>query len=142
MLEEDIENDRYIEIWNIVFSQYNSTKGLERSQYPELPSKNIDTGSGLERLACIFQHTQTNYETDLFFPMIKFLEDYTNHSYHEEEYQMAFRVIVDHIRSVTFAIADGALLSNEGRGYVLRRILRRAVRYGKILGIHQPFYIN
>ncbi len=139
MLEEDIENDRYIEIWNIVFSQYNSTKGLERSQYPELPSKNIDTGSGLERLACIFQHTQTNYETDLFFPMIKFLEDYTNHSYHEEEYQMAFRVIVDHIRSVTFAIADGALLSNEGRGYVLRRILRRAVRYGKILGIHQPF---
>ena len=139
LLKEDIENDRYIEIWNIVFSQFNSVKGLNRNQYPELPSKNIDTGSGLERLACIFQHTKTNYETDLFMPMIKFLEDYTHHSYNEEQYQMAFRVIVDHIRSVSFAIADGAILSNEGRGYVLRRILRRAVRYGKILGIKEPF---
>ena len=139
LLRKDIENDRYIEIWNIVFSQYNSVSGLPREQYPELPSKNIDTGSGLERLACIFQETETNYETDLFMPMIKFLEQHTGCSYDNPAYKMAFRVIVDHVRSVTFAIADGATFANEGRGYVLRRILRRAVRYGKKLGIKQPF---
>lgn len=139
MLKEDIENDRYIEIWNIVFSQFNSVSGLSREEYPELPSKNIDTGSGLERLACIFQGTETNYETDLFMPMIKFVEDYTGISYEKSADKMPFRVIVDHIRSVTFAVADGAMLSNEGRGYVLRRILRRAVRYGRILGINEPF---
>lgn len=139
MLVEDIENDRYIEIWNIVFSQYNSISGLSRNEYPELPSKNIDTGSGLERLACIFQETETNYETDLFMPLIQFIEKETGHSYQNKEDQMAFRVIVDHIRSVTFAVADGATLSNEGRGYVLRRILRRAVRYGKKLGLNKPF---
>ena len=140
LLEEDIDNDRYIEIWNIVFSQYNSITGVKREDYPELPSKNIDTGSGLERLACIFQGTESNYETDLFMPLIKFVEDYTHHQYDESpEVKMAFRVIVDHIRSVTFAVADGAMLSNEGRGYVLRRILRRAVRYGRKLGINEPF---
>ena len=139
MLQEDIENDRYIEIWNIVFSQFNSVSGLNRSEYPELPSKNIDTGSGLERLACIFQETETNYETDLFMPLIKFIEDYTGILYKDSKEKMPFRVIVDHIRSVTFAVADGAMLSNEGRGYVLRRILRRAVRYGRILGINEPF---
>lgn len=139
MLEEDIENDRYIEIWNIVFSQFNSVTGLARENYPELPSKNIDTGSGLERLACIFQGTETNYETDLFMPMIEFVEKYTGISYEKSIDKMPFRVIVDHIRSVTFAVADGAMLSNEGRGYVLRRILRRAVRYGRILGINEPF---
>lgn len=139
MLAEDIENDRYIEIWNIVFSQFNSISGLSRDEYPELPSKNIDTGSGLERLACIFQETETNYETDLFMPLIEFIEKETGHSYNKEEDKMAFRVIVDHIRSVTFAVADGATLSNEGRGYVLRRILRRAVRYGKKLGLNEPF---
>lgn len=139
MLAEDIENDRYIEIWNIVFSQFNSITGLSREEYPELPSKNIDTGSGLERLACIFQQTETNYETDLFMPLIEFVEKETGHSYQNEADKMAFRVIVDHIRSVTFAVADGATLSNEGRGYVLRRILRRAVRYGRKLGLNQPF---
>lgn len=139
MLIEDIENDRYIEIWNIVFSQYNSILGLKRSEYPELPSKNIDTGSGLERLACIFQETQTNYETDLFMPLIAFIEEKTGRSYNNPDDKMAFRVIADHIRSVTFAVADGAIISNEGRGYVLRRILRRAVRYGKKLGLNQPF---
>ena len=136
MLKEDIENDRYIEIWNIVFSQYNSKTNLDRSEYPELPSKNIDTGCGLERLACVMQEVDTNYETDLFMPMINYIEDLTGIKYTD---QMAFRVIVDHIRSVTFAIADGATLSNEGRGYVLRRILRRAVRYGKKLGIKGLF---
>ena len=136
LLVDDIENDRYIEIWNIVFSQYNSKTNLKRSEYPELPSKNIDTGSGLERLACIMQEVDTNYESDLFMPMIKFLEEYTGVKYTG---QMAFRVIVDHIRSVTFAVADGAILSNDGRGYVLRRILRRAVRYGRKLGINDVF---
>ena len=136
MLKEDIENDRYIEIWNIVFSQFNSKIGVPRSEYKELPSKNIDTGSGLERMACVMQGVETNYETDLFWPYIEYLEKYTGIKYTD---QMAFRVIVDHIRSVTFAISDGALLSNEGRGYVLRRILRRAVRYGRKLGIKEPF---
>ncbi len=139
LLTDDIENDRYIEIWNIVFSQFNSVPGLKRSEYPELPSKNIDTGSGLERLTCIFQGTETNYETDLFWPLITYLEKITNHKYSSATDKMAFRVIVDHIRSVTFAISDGAILSNEGRGYVLRRILRRAVRYGRNLGIDGAF---
>ena len=138
MLEEDMDNERYIEIWNIVLSQFNSVTNLSRDEYPELPSKNIDTGSGLERLACIFQETETNYETDLFLPLINFVEDYTGIKY-EGENKMAFRVIADHVRSVSFAVADGAMISNEGRGYVLRRILRRAVRYGKRLGINEPF---
>ncbi len=137
LLREDLDNDRYIEIWNIVLSQFNSTSGLDRSKYPELPSKNIDTGSGLERLACIFQGTESNFETDLFMPYIKFVEDLSGIKY--EDNKMAFRVIADHVRSVSFAIADGAVLSNEGRGYVLRRLLRRAVRYGKKLGLNEPF---
>lgn len=141
LLQEDIENDRYIEIWNIVFSQFNSTSGLKREDYPELPSKNIDTGGGLERFACVFQNVETNYETDLFMPMIKYVEKLSNIDYLncDESQKMAFRVIVDHIRSVVFALADGAILSNEGRGYVLRRILRRAVRMGRKLGINDPF---
>ena len=139
MLKEDIENDRYIEIWNIVFSQFNAQTGVNRSEYKELPSKNIDTGSGLERLACVMQGVETNYETDLFMPLIEKLEEMTGVKYTG---QMAFKVISDHIRSVTFALSDGANLSNEGRGYVLRRILRRAVRYGKVLGMDKPFMYN
>jgi len=135
-IRDDIENDRYIEIWNIVFSQYNAIPGKKRSEYPELPNKNIDTGCGLERVACVLQGAKTNYETDLFMPIIRKIEticglDYTG--------QMAFKVIADHIRTVTFAIADGAVLSNEGRGYVLRRLLRRAVKYGRKIGIEHPF---
>ena len=136
MLKEDIENDRYIEIWNIVFSQFNSKTGVPRSEYEELPSKNIDTGSGLERLACVMQEVETNYDTDLFMPIIKATEEITGVKYNG---QMAFKVIADHVRSVTFAVSDGAMLSNEGRGYVLRRILRRASRYGKSLGMKEPF---
>lgn len=136
MLKEDIENDRYIEIWNIVFSQYNSKPGTPREEYEELPSKNIDTGMGLERMACVMQEVETNYETDLFMPYIKKVEELTGVKYTG---QMAFKVIADHVRSVTFAVSDGAMLSNEGRGYVLRRILRRAVRYGKQLGMKEPF---
>lgn len=137
LLKEDIENDRYIEIWNIVFSQYNAQEGVARKDYKELPHKNIDTGGGLERFACIMQGTETNFETDLFLPIIKETEKLTKVPY--EENKMAYRVIADHIRTCTFALSDGASFSNEGRGYVLRRILRRAMRYGRKLGIYEPF---
>lgn len=135
-LKEDLENDRYIEIWNIVFSQYNSKEGVERKDYKELPHKNIDTGCGLERLCCVMQEVETNYDTDLFMPIINKISEISGVKY---EGQMAFKVIADHVRTVTFAVADGATLSNEGRGYVLRRVLRRATKYGKKLGINKPF---
>lgn len=138
MLQDDIENDRYIEIWNIVFSQYNSEAGVARENYKELPSKNIDTGSGLERLACILQGTETNFETDLFMPIIKAAEEICHKPY-EGDNKMAYRVMADHARCLTFALSDGAYFSNEGRGYVLRRIIRRAMRYGQKLGINEPF---
>lgn len=138
LLEEDIENDRYIEIWNIVFSQFNSKEGLDRSEYPLLPNKNIDTGMGLERMACVIQGVETNFDTDLFMPIIRKTEEIAGVAYTPET-NVAFKVIADHVRTVTFAVADGALLSNEGRGYVLRRLLRRAVRYGKNLGIDRAF---
>lgn len=136
LIENDIENDRFIEIWNIVFSQYNSKEGVKREDYLELPSKNIDTGCGLERLCCVLQGVDTNYDTDLFMPIIKKTEEISKVKYTG---QMAFKVIADHVRTVTFAIADGATLSNEGRGYVLRRVLRRASKYAKSIGIHRPF---
>ncbi|MFU8792462.1 MAG: alanine--tRNA ligase [Acholeplasmataceae bacterium] len=136
LIKDDIENERYIEIWNIVFSQFNSKPGLEREQYPELPNKNIDTGAGLERFACVIQGTKTNFETDLFLPMIHKCEQLSGMTY---EGQMAFKVIADHIKALVFAISDGAMLSNEGRGYVLRRLLRRAVKYGRTLGLTEPF---
>jgi len=136
VIEHDIENERYIEIWNIVFSQFNAKKGLDRSEYPELPSKNIDTGMGLERMACVLQGVETNYETDNFMKLIKAVEKRSGVAYTG---QMSFKVIADHIRTVTFAMADGALLSNEGRGYVLRRLLRRGVKHGKHLGINKAF---
>lgn len=137
LLEDEIENDRYIEIWGIVFSQYNAVSGVKREDYKELPSKNIDTGAGLERLACIIQGTESNFETDLFLPLIQKVEEMSNIKYKNNT--LAYRVIVDHIRAVTFALADGEMFSNEGRGYVLRRLLRRAERYGRVLGIDKPF---
>lgn len=136
LIEQDIENDRFIEIWNIVFSQFNSKEGVDRKDYKELPSKNIDTGCGLERLCCVMQEAETNYDTDLFLPIIRRTEEIAHVSYTG---QMAFKVIADHVRTVTFAVADGATLSNEGRGYVLRRVLRRASKYAKSLGIDKPF---
>jgi alanyl-tRNA synthetase len=136
LLQKDIDNERYIEIWNIVFSQFNSKANLERSAYPELPHKNIDTGAGLERFACVLQGVETNFETDTFVPVIKHLENITGITY---EGQMAFKVIADHIKALVFSISDGAMLSNEGRGYVLRRLLRRAVKYGRFLGMDKPF---
>ena len=136
---EEMENDRYIEVWNVVFSQYDCRPGeMERKDYKELPHKNIDTGMGLERLTCLIQGGETNFDTDLFMPVIKATEKMAKHAY-EGEYKMAYRVIADHIRTVTFALADGANFSNEGRGYVLRRVLRRAVRYGIKLNIEGAF---
>ncbi len=141
LLAADLENDRIIEIWNIVFSQYNCNPEIPQDQYEELPQKNIDTGMGLERMACVMQEVETNFETDNFQVIIKALETQTGISY--ESKKMAYRVIADHVRALTFAIADGALPSNEGRGYVIRRILRRGVKYGyKDLNLSKPFMFN
>lgn len=131
------EGDRYLEIWNLVFTQYDKT---EDDEYLPLPNRNIDTGMGLERVASILQNVDSNFETDLLKPMIDFLERDTGIDYHSDDDTItAFRVIADHARGITMAIFDGALPSNEGRGYVIRRILRRAVRYGRQLGYDQPF---
>lgn len=135
---EEIDNDRYIEVWNVVFSQYDCKPELPRTEYKELPQKNIDTGMGLERLVSLVQGGETNFDTDLFLPIIHATEKLSKHPY-KDEYKMAYRVIADHIRTVTFALADGALFSNEGRGYVLRRVLRRAVRFGRKLEIEDAF---
>ncbi|MEK3890630.1 alanine--tRNA ligase [Bacillus sp. FSL K6-3431] len=131
------ENERYLEIWNLVFSQFNHNPD---GTYTPLPKKNIDTGMGLERMASVIQNVPTNFDTDLFIPIIKETENISGRSYgSNNETDTAFKVVADHIRTVTFAIADGALPSNEGRGYVLRRLLRRAVRYAKKININRPF---
>ncbi|MEN0649912.1 alanine--tRNA ligase [Caldifermentibacillus hisashii] len=131
------ENDRYLEVWNLVFSQFNHNPD---GSYTPLPKKNIDTGMGLERMASVIQNTKTNFETDLFIPIIKKTEEISGVKYGDnDEFDVAFKVIADHIRTVTFAVGDGALPSNEGRGYVLRRLLRRAVRYAKQIQIERPF---
>ena len=138
LLREEIENDRYIEIWGIVFSQFNAVPGTPRSEYKELPSKNIDTGAGLERIASVLQETESNFETDLFMPIIKEIEKMADKPY-QKPYLTSYRVIADHIRALTFALGDGEIFSNEGRGYVLRRLLRRAMRFAKKIGINKPF---
>lgn len=139
LLAEDIENDRYIEIYNIVLSQFNADPALPRSEYKELPQKNIDTGMGLERMVCIIQGGKTNFDTDLFLPIIREIERISGKTYDPDGDNMSFKVIADHIRALSFAIGDGALPGNEGRGYVLRRLLRRAVMHGKKLGIEGKF---
>lgn len=139
LLEEDMENDRYIEIWNIVLSQFNADPAVPRSEYKELPNKNIDTGAGLERLAAVMQGAKTNFETDLFMPIIREVEKLSGKTYDPNGDNMSFKVIADHIRALAFAIGDGALPGNEGRGYVLRRLLRRAVMHGRRLGINETF---
>lgn len=133
---KDEEQERYVEIWNNVFSQFNSKTGLDRKDYPELPNKNIDTGAGLERWCCIFQGVDSTFETDLFVPIIERIEELTNRKYNGE---MPYKVIADHIRAITMALTDGAIFENTGRGYVLRRLLRRSVRMGKKLGMNEPF---
>ncbi len=132
------ENERYLEIWNIVFSQFNHTP---EDTYEPLPHKNIDTGMGLERVVSIFENAPTNFETDLFLPLIKQTEEFSDSKKYGSNASddIQFKIIADHIRTITFAIGDGALPSNMGRGYVIRRLLRRAVVAGKKLGIDEPF---
>lgn len=131
------ENERYLEVWNLVFSQFNHNPD---GTYTPLPKKNIDTGMGLERMASVIQEVPTNFDTDLFMPIIQATEKISGEKYRENvEKDVAFKVIADHIRTVSFAVSDGALPSNEGRGYVLRRLLRRAVRYAKTIQINEPF---
>lgn len=132
----DKEQERYVEIWNNVFSQFNSKEGLSREEYKELPSKNIDTGAGLERWACIFQEVDSNFDTDLFTPIISKIEELSGFLYNGD---MPFKVIADHIRAITMALSDGAIFENVGRGYVLRRLLRRSVRMGKKIGLNDAF---
>ncbi|MDZ4224888.1 MAG: alanine--tRNA ligase, partial [bacterium] len=130
--------ERFFELWNLVFMQFNRSAD---GQMTPLPKPSVDTGMGLERLACVMQKVDSNWETDLFSPIIQTIAKIT--SVRESEspsVQIAMRVIADHVRAATFLIGDGLFPSNEGRGYVLRRILRRAIRYARSLGIDKPFF--
>src|SRR5437773_2211522 len=155
------EDPRCIEIWNLVFIQFNANPD---GSFTPLPQHHVDTGMGFERVSAIIQGTKnltdfagtiSNYETDIFCPIFNELEKLSGKRYgstiprqksagenEQEKIDVAFRVIADHIRALSFAIADGIIPSNEGRGYVLRRILRRAVRYGRALGFHEPFFFK
>ncbi len=125
-----------IEIWNLVFIQYDRD---ESGKLHDLPSKHIDTGMGFERVCAVLQKKTSNYDTDIFMPLINKISEMSGVSYGTNEDKIPMRVIADHIRALTFAIADGAVPGNEGRGYVLRRILRRASRYGRKINLHKPF---
>jgi alanyl-tRNA synthetase len=127
---------RYIELWNLVFIQYNRD---ENGKLDQLPAKHVDTGAGFERLLAVVQNKKSNYDTDLFMPILNGIGQICGIPYQESSEQTAYRVIADHIRMLTFSIADGGFPSNEGRGYVMRRILRRAARYGRKLNFHEPF---
>src|SRR6266403_1580452 len=155
------DDPRCIEIWNLVFIQFNANAD---GSFGPLPQRHVDTGLGLERTTAIiegtknfteFSGTVSNYETDIFRPIFDELEELSGKKYEstlpkhgtagesdQEKIDIAFRVIADHIRALSFAIADGIIPSNEGRGYVLRRILRRAIRYGRTLGFHEPFFFK
>lgn len=129
--------DRHLELWNHVFTQFDrDTNGV----FNPLPNPSIDTGMGLERLTAVIQGVRSNYDSDLFMPIIRFMEKISGKTYGANpDSDVSIRVIADHSRAVTFLIGDGVLPSNEGRGYVLRRILRRAARHGKLLGLDKPF---
>ncbi len=129
--------DRYVEFWNLVFSQFNSDG---EGHYPKMEHPNIDTGMGLERLACIMQGVDNLFEVDTVQNILKHVARIAGTEYHKnEKTDVSLRVITDHIRSTTFMVGDGILPQNEGRGYVLRRLLRRAARHGRLLGIQEPF---
>lgn len=131
------ECDRFLEIWNLVFMQYNRD---EAGVLTPLPKQNIDTGMGLERIASVMQGVETNFDTDLFRPIIDHVASLAGIQYKDNpKNDRALKVVADHVRAVSFMLADGIRPNNEGRGYVLRRILRRAVRYAKLLGIDKPF---
>ena len=131
----DLDAGDYVEIWNLVFIQYN--RGADGILQP-LPDQHVDTGMGFERICSILQDVKTTYDTDVFLPIIGAISEITRKPYNKD-HQVPIRVIADHVRTLAFAIADGVLPSNEGRGYVLRRILRRAARFGRTLGMHEPF---
>ncbi len=143
-LSDDLENaslvnagvEECIEIWNLVFIQYNRD---EQGTLHELPHKHVDTGMGFERVTAVLQDKKSNYDTDVFMPIIKEIAKISRIEYRDPDHKIAMRVIADHARTLTFAIADGALPGNEGRGYVLRRILRRAARFGRKLNLNDPF---
>ncbi|HDR05768.1 MAG TPA: alanine--tRNA ligase [Candidatus Marinimicrobia bacterium] len=126
----------YIELWNLVFIQYNRN---ENGKLHPLPHKHVDTGAGFERIAAVLNNVQSNYETDVFLPLIEKIAHISGFEYQSDGAGTPHRVIADHLRMLAFAIADGALPGNEGRGYVLRRILRRAARFGRKIGLNQPF---
>ena len=129
--------DRYMEVWNLVFSQFNNDG---EGHYTELKQKNIDTGMGLERLAVVCQDVDSLFDVDTVMNITHRVSEITGAHYGESKARdVSLRVITDHIRSATFMICDGVLPSNEGRGYVLRRLLRRAARHGKLLGVNEPF---
>ncbi|MBK7980901.1 MAG: alanine--tRNA ligase [Ignavibacteriae bacterium] len=143
-LSDDFDNPKYVnagvpeclEIWNLVFIQNNRD---ENGILHELPAKHVDTGMGFERVCAVLQNKKSNYDTDVFQPMIQEISKISNVPYDTEEHQIPMRVIADHIRTLTFAIGDGAVPGNDGRSYVLRRILRRAARYGRKLNLNEPF---
>lgn len=149
LLEQDIDNDRFIEIWNIVFSTYNSDG---EGKYTELKQKNIDTGAGLERIAAIMQDVPTNYDTDLFLPIIHEIEKMTPYNYKIDNYfvkdqeqakiNTAFKIIADHMRTAVNAIGDGAKVSNVGRGYIIRRLIRRSYYQSFILKIKEKTFLH
>jgi len=129
------DDPEYIELWNLVFIQYNRD---QNGELHPLPKKHVDTGAGLERIVAALQQKQSNYDTDLFMPIIDRIAELTGIPY-DESSGVPHRVIADHIRMLTFSIADGGMPSNDGRGYVIRRILRRAARFGRMLNMHEPF---
>ncbi len=130
------ETDRFVEIWNLVFMQFEQKPG---GILTPLPKPSVDTGAGLERIACILQNGESNYEIDIFRDLISHIEEITGKKYHSDSRGVSHRVIADHIRALTFCIADGAGISNEKQGYVLRRILRRAARHGRLLEMKESF---